>query len=197
MEKTDFYDFVAIYVQSEAILKAFCTIAYKAVKIGGAVAVHASGISPQLVGRRVRASGFVTEEGASVQDGAVVTGIKPSFDGESVPLNIATAKKLSVDDDDIVDENELLEPEDFAKPVGDDLKASCGEAAEGKKRRACKNCTCGLAEQEETEKMAQPRSKGCGNCALGDAFRCATCPYLGMPPFKPGEKIKLDTVDDF
>ncbi|PIO57779.1 hypothetical protein TELCIR_20801 [Teladorsagia circumcincta] len=122
LERTDFYDFVAIYVQSETILKTFCTSAYKAVKVGGTVAVHASEISPQLVGRRVRASGFVTEEGASVQDGAVVTGTKPSFDGESVPLKISTAKKLFVDDDDIVDENELLEPEDFAKPVGDDLK---------------------------------------------------------------------------
>lgn len=138
-----------------------------------------------------------------------VKAFKPKFEiGSSLKLpnvrsgqtksNDSVSKIWSLSSSDILDENmelldsdQLLDEEDLKKPDPESLKIGC----EGvKKRKACKNCTCGLAEeleQEQTKASIPNKTSSCGNCYLGDAFRCASCPYLGMPAFKPGEKITL------
>ncbi|CAL1279489.1 unnamed protein product [Larinioides sclopetarius] len=136
---------------------------------------------------------------------------KPNFEvGASIPLasiikssskadsNAAKIWMLSADDTldenvELINEDDLLDEDDLKKPDPSSLKV----CATTKQRKACKNCSCGLAEElekEESDKIEKNRSapaSSCGNCYLGDAFRCASCPYLGMPAFKPGEKIVL------
>ncbi|RSL38869.1 Fe-S cluster assembly protein DRE2 [Fusarium sp. AF-6] len=155
----------------------------------------------------------------------------PLADG-SVPLNLKKKNKpvevkpvvpagvgfidLSddLDDDDLIDEDTLMTEADLLRPIN--IPPECQPKA-GKRRRACKDCSCGLAERlakEDAEKRAEADKKlesvklatddlaeidftvqgkvgSCGNCSLGDAFRCDGCPYIGLPPFKPGEEVRL------
>ncbi|XP_008410000.1 anamorsin isoform X1 [Poecilia reticulata] len=121
---------------------------------------------------------------------------KPALDPNTKKMWMLSANDMNDDDVDLLDSDTLLDEDDLKKPDPASLKASsCGEGT-GKKKKACKNCTCGLAEEleqesKENQKTNLPKS-ACGSCYLGDAFRCASCPYLGMPAFKPGEKIVLD-----
>ena len=91
---------------------------------------------------------------------------------------------------ELMDEDDLLEEEDLAKKEAQQY--DCG-TSDGGKRKACKNCSCGLREMLENEDSnAPPPSKSaCGNCSRGDAFRCAGCPHLGKPAWEPGEELKL------
>ena len=111
--------------------------------------------------------------------------------------------------DDKIDPESLLTEADKTRPV-----PTCEpvDSRAPRRKRACKGCTCGLAELEEEErktgkvvlldgsqngetmvvsrsekerlldaaKKAPKATSSCGNCSLGDAFRCASCPYLGM-----------------
>ena len=156
-------------------------------------------------------------------------------------------------DEDLIDEDSLLTEEDKKRPLN--IPAECQPVERKKRRRACKDCTCGLAQRLAAEDTAQrakadaalaglqngggnagqasdanggPMAAGqesinghgsrtpakfgeddlaevdftvqgkvgsCGNCALGDAFRCDGCPYIGLPAFKPGEQVRLINND--
>ena len=162
----------------------------------------------------LKLNGFVNVS----ETNGVVQGEKPHFEvGSSSKLKFTNSKqqqqqqqqvkavwKLDDGDDqednnDLINTDDLLDEMDLKKPILIE-KFDCGESATGKKK-ACKNCSCGLAEQLEDEIVAnkvsanatkEPNKSSCGSCYLGDAFRCASCPYSGMPAFKPGEKVKLN-----
>jgi len=79
--------------------------------------------------------------------------------------------------------------------------------------QACKNCSCGLAAALAAKDSGGggggvtgqltvgsvdlgDAKSACGGCYRGDAFRCDTCPYKGLPPFKPGDKVAVTGADD-
>lgn len=125
-------------------------------------------------------------------------------------LNLGGKTKVTLnldddDDDDQIDEDDLLAgggDDMLAPPPAIDVEArakAAGDDCGG--RKACDNCSCGRAEMEAAESRGEekkePHKSDCGNCAKGDAFRCAGCPYLGKPAFKEGEEhLVLNLNDD-
>jgi hypothetical protein len=120
---------------------------------------------------------------------------------------------LDDDDDELIDEDTLLSEEDLKRPQ---QPQEC-QPKPGRRRRACKDCTCGLAAQLgaedkvrqteadnalnilklqsddliESDFTVQGKTGSCGSCALGDAFRCTSCPFIGLPSFKPGQEVQI------
>lgn len=157
---------------------------------------------------------------------------KPAYQEAAVPLRLGGKKKKApapteqppvatgvgfVDgNDELIDEDDLLSDDDLKRPM--QQPANCQPEKAKKRRRPCKDCTCGLAAEMEAEDKArqekadkdlnvlklqstdlsdevdftvQGKTSSCNSCSLGDAFRCSSCPYIGLPPFKPGEEVKI------
>lgn len=124
--------------------------------------------------------------------------------GKKIKISLPTSSATNDDDDDdFIDEDNLLSSNLLAPPPNVDIEQrkkqnldDCGG------RKACDDCTCGRAELEKLQKQQDSDSvvvpsSSCGNCSKGDAFRCAGCPFLGKPAFKPGEEhLVLELVDD-
>jgi hypothetical protein len=189
--------------------------ALSALKSGGNVVILRHAASENLVASLTLA-GFVDAKPVNsldtTGDAVVAVARKPTWTtGASMPLKkkqTQSATKGAWKDAGaagsaaaLIDENSLLDENEKAfKPAKSDGDCST-------KSTACANCSCGRAEEEAAgKKAAKPKlttamlehageGSSCGNCSLGDAFRCGGCPYRGLPAFKPGEKIELP--DDF
>ncbi|XP_047065307.1 anamorsin homolog 2-like [Lolium rigidum] len=148
-----------------------------------------------LMGGFVEVQASATSSPDSVQS-FIIRAKKPAWSmGSSFPLKKAIKPLPNTEIDD--DEHSLLTEDDLKKPQLP-VAGDCEVGATKKARKACKNCSCGRAEAEQkveklgltAEQIDNPVS-ACGSCGLGDGFRCSSCPYRGLAPFKLGQKVTL------
>ena len=137
-------------------------------------------------------AGLQAQGESKLADGTrIVTAVKPAAKATSAPI------KINVDDDDeeLIDEDNLLADSSNLLAPPPAMSAAKMDTDDCAGREPCADCTCGRAETKTSEQPVKKSS--CGKCHLGDAFRCASCPYLGKPAFKPGEEhLVLDLQDD-
>lgn len=115
---------------------------------------------------------------------------KPQVSADVAAVWTLASNDMGDDGIELMDSDDLLDANDLKKPDPASLRATCGTGGD-KKKKACKNCSCGLAEEQAGKPKPENATSACGSCFLGDAFRCSSCPYLGLPAFKPGEKVAI------
>ncbi|KAI3941108.1 hypothetical protein MKW92_011292 [Papaver armeniacum] len=189
-------DFVVYIVRTVELLDQFLEEISRVLKPGGTVLIQApqpTSVSTDKVSstfeRKLLLAGYLVLQVLDLKSlvpevnvqSVTVKASKPSWKiGSSFFIKKATPSlpKVWLDDDlDLIDEDSLLTEEDLKKP---ELPVVV---------------KLGLTE----EQIEKPQS-ACGSCGLGDAFRCASCPYKGLPAFKLGEKVSLSSnflVSDF
>lgn len=214
-KSTNFYD--KIYILSVEIDDEIIPSISKSLKAGGKLVIK--GISSRENGQDLtldlKISGFVEIYVAKDEEERFLTAKKndkvaapQTVSKISIPLSTTSSTKVNLTglvEDDLINEDDLLNDaglQEIEKNSGcNDINPETG------KKRACKNCTCGLADEEASEAQAASanttveeklvKSSSCGNCYKGDAFRCASCPFFGKPAFEPGsEKVVLSMTDD-
>lgn len=113
-------------------------------------------------------SGFIDSEVTKDGRAFTVTSQKPNYDAEAAAIPVNNAQKIwklnANDFDDagyeLEDEDQLLDDETDIKPKAA-AEFDCGPGGPGQKKRACKNCVCGLKEMLDEEEKA-PASDGTG-----------------------------------
>ena len=164
-------------------------------------------ITQEEIKTRLLLGGFINQvisaEGNSLQ----VTAERPHWKGVSLVSNNKRKQKQDspIQVVDLIDEDALLNENDDC--TGNNVKIELndlGVITTQKKKVACKNCSCGLADaittsttkNENKQEEGPTATSGCGSCAKGDAFRCGGCPYLGLPAFTPGTKPEIKVNSD-
>jgi len=87
---------------------------------------------------------------------------------EAKVLSAWVLDDMEDDEVDLVDEDDLLDEEDLIKPDPASLRA-CGTTG---KRKACKDCSCGLKEELEGKKAnikAKAVTSSCGSVSFNNA----------------------------
>ncbi|GAA5922104.1 electron carrier DRE2 [Sporobolomyces koalae] len=167
-----------------------------------------------------RPASDVTSTPLASSNGAVPLPTRTSRAAKASLWAFTTAATSSGAATPTIDESTLLTDADLERPT----LVKREDCDVKRTRKACKNCTCGLREilldEKEQDDLVQAGfeaapnvtaqssstagarkiksgvTSSCGNCYLGDAFRCGSCPYLGMPAFEPGQKVMVSGMDD-